>query len=237
MRVPHRSLRARVRHERGTLPRMPPRHLRLRVLEALEQRVKQFRTREDLYPLRVPRDPISLDEVIVQALPDDHCGFDPATLRSRTLLTMQWGTLTWEAWVITLPSGVKLYCDSDVEETRVLASGGRNAGDESDRLFLQLLSESGGEEFGIEMSGGAPSRVRSSINDRAFLVELFVNLFEVTNAEASVRHAVAAWEGEAAAVISPRPPGDSENNEDNEDHAGGSDFRTEVERWLQRVCH
>lgn len=205
---------------------MPPRHLRLRVLEALEQRVKQFRTREDLYPLRVPREPVSLDEVIVQALPDDHRDFDPITLRSRTLLNMEWGTLAWEAWVITLPSGVKLYCDSDVEETRILASGGRNAGDESDRLFLQLLAESAGEDFGIEMSGGAPSRVRSSLDDRAFLVEMFVNLFEVTNAEASVRRAIAAGENEAAALESPRP---------RDDDAQGFDFRTDVERWLYRV--
>ena len=40
------------------------RQLRLRVLEALEQRVKQFIIREDLWPIRVPHDPLSLDEVI-----------------------------------------------------------------------------------------------------------------------------------------------------------------------------
>ena len=48
---------------------------------------------------------------------------------------------------------------------------GRNAGDETDRQFLMLLSESAGETFGIEMAGGAPTRVRSSIADRAFLVD------------------------------------------------------------------
>ena len=170
---------------------MPPtRQLRLRVLAALEDRVKQFRTREEIYPLRVPRDPIPFDEVIGQALADEADGFSAVTLRSRTLLTLAWGEDVWETWVITLPSAVKVYCDSDVSEMRILASGGRNAGDESDRLFLGLLSESGGEDFGIEMSGGAPTRVRSSIEDRSFLVDFFLNLFEVTHAEDSVRRAL-----------------------------------------------
>jgi hypothetical protein len=202
---------------------MPPaRQLRLRVLAALEERVKQFRTREALYPLRVPRDPIPLDEVILPALQDDHLEFDPVTLRSRTLLTLEWPDASWDAWVITLPSRVKVYCDSDTHETRILASGGRNAGDESDRLFLALLSESAGEDFGIEMSGGAPTRVRSSLADRAFLVECFVNLFEVTRAEDSVRRALAAGSSPV------RPANEL-------DTAKGSDFRIDVERWLDLV--
>ena len=200
----------------------PPRQLRLRVLEALEERVKQFRTREALYPLRVPRDPIPLDEVILQALQDDHLEFDPVTLRSRTLLTLGWEDGTWDAWVITLPSRVKVYCDSDAHETRILASGGPNAGDESDRLFLTLLSESAGEDFGIEMSGGAPTRVRSSLADRAFLVECFVNLFEVTRTEDAIRRALSADAG----PVRPATQLDS---------AQGSDFRIDVERWLDVV--
>jgi hypothetical protein len=200
----------------------PPRQLRLRVLEALEERVKQFRTREALYPLRVPRDPIPLDEVILQALDDDRLAFDAATLRSRTLLTLAWEDASWDAWVITLPSRVKVYCDSDPHETRILASGGPNAGDDSDRLFLTLLSESAGEEFGIEMSGGAPTRVRSSLADRAFLVEVFVNLFEVTRTEDSVHRALVADAGPA------RPANEL-------DSAKGSDFRLDVERWLDLV--
>lgn len=206
------------------------RHLRARVLEALERRAKQFRSREELWPVRVPREPVALDEVIEQAIPDDHRDFDPSTLRSRTLLHLEWGPATateqdgspeaaWDAWVIVLPSGVKMYCDSDNEETRILASGGRNAGDETDRAFLQLLAESAGQHFGIEMSGGAPSRVRCSIEDREFLVELFVNLFEVTAMEDSVRRGLA---GHAAA---PPPHADSQ----------GTDFRSDVERWLEHV--
>lgn len=203
-------------------PHMPsPRQPRLRVLEALEDRVKQFRTREELYPLRVPRDPIPLDDVILQALPDMAFEFDPQTLRSRTLLRLEWEDASWDAWVITLPSRLKLYCDSDTDEARILASGGRNAGDESDRLFLGLLAESAGEAFGIEMSGGAPVRVRSSIGDRPFLVDLFVNLFEVTNTESSVRGALAA--DDAAEVM----PMEIELRE-----ARGRDFRVDVERWL-----
>jgi hypothetical protein len=202
--------------------------LKARVLEALQARARQFRAREELWPLRVPREPVPMDDVIVGALPDDHRDFDPFTLRSRTLLRLAWGRSEcdrrdgrsgidseWEAWVITLPSGVKLYCDSGEDETRILASGGRNDGDESDRLFLRLLSESAGQHFGIEMSGGAPTRVRSSIADRAFLVDLFVNLFEVTETEDSVRHAL-----QDRAAAEPRDT---------------SDFRFDVECWLERL--
>lgn len=187
------------------------RQRKARVLEALERRVKQFRRREELWPLRVPVDPIPLEDVIEEALPDDRRGFDTATLRSRTLLRLDWDDdARWELWVIALPSKLKVYADSDAEESRILASGGRNEGDESDRVFLALLSESGGEHFGIEMSGGAPTRVQSSIDDRKLLVEIFLNLFEVTGAEHSVRESL---------------NGDG----------GASDFRHDVELWLDRV--
>ena len=164
------------------------RQLRLRVLEALEDAAKQFRTREELFPIRIPREPIRLDDLVERALGDDHRSFDPSSIRARTLLRLEWddGSL-WEAWVIMLPSQLRLFCDSGAEETRVLASGGRNAGDETDRQFLMLLSESAGETFGIEMAGGAPTRVRSSIADRAFLVDVFVNLFEVRAMESEIR--------------------------------------------------
>ena len=201
----------------------PPRHLRFRVLAALEERVKQFRTRADLYPLRVPRDPVSLDEVIRRALAEDAIEFPAVTLRSRTLLTLEWDGAAWETWVITLPSRAKLYCDSDAQETRVLASGGRNAGDESDRLFLGLLSESGGVDFGIEMSGGAPTRVRTSIDDRPFLVDFFVNLFEVTQTEDSVRRVLSE-----EALDLPTMERELELSK-------GTDFRVDVGRWLSHV--
>ena len=201
----------------------PPRHLRFRVLAALEERVKQFRTRADLYPLRVPRDPVSLDEVIRNALAENAVEFPAVTLRSRTLLTLEWDGAAWETWVITLPSRAKVYCDSDGQETRVLASGGRNAGDESDRLFLGLLSESGGVDFGIEMSGGAPTRVRTSIDDRPFLVDFFVNLFEVTQTEDSVRRVLSE-----EALDLPTMERELELSK-------GTDFRVDVGRWLSHV--
>lgn len=191
------------------------------MLEALDERVKQFRTREAIYPLRIPRDPILLDDIILQALPDAAAGFDETTLRSRILLTLRWDEVAWSAWVITLPSGVKVYCDSDVDETRVLVSGGKNAGDESDRLFLSLLAQSAGAHFGIEMAGGPPTAVRSSM-DRPFLVEFFVNLFEGTEAEASVQ---AAHGGRRPA----EPP------EQELRLLGGRDFKVEVEHWLADV--
>ena len=183
--------------------------MRGRVLEALALRVKQFRSREELWPLRVPADPIPLEHVVEHALAEAHTAFDAGSLRSRALLRLEWDDgYGWDAWVIALPSGVKIYCDSGADETRNLASGGRNEGDESDRRFLELLAESGGGHFGIEMSGGAPSRVRSVIADRAFLVDLFVELFEVIEAEDSVREQL-------------------------DDEPDGADFRSDVAKWLE----
>jgi hypothetical protein len=201
------------------------RQLRLRVLEALELAAKQFRTREELFPIRIPREPIRLDEVIERALGDDSPRFDPSSLRARTILRLEWDDgSAWDAWVIMLPSQLRLFCDSGADETRVLASGGRNAGDETDRQFLTLLSESAGEVFGIEMAGGAPTRVRSSIADRAFLVDVFVNLFEVRAMEAAIRADLAERHADAG-------PDDllAETVE-------GTDFRLDVERWLERVA-
>ena len=190
------------------------RQTRLRVLEALESQIKQFRRREELFPLRVPPEPLLLHDVIERAVPGEAHRVDPSTLRSRTLLSLEWDDGSrWELWMTVLPSGFKLYCDSSDEETRVLASSGRNEGDESDRLFLQLLAESAGAVFGIEMAGGAPSRVRTSIADRAFLIDVFVELFEVTGAEDSVRDQLPA----PGPVAKPAAP---------------TDFRDDVERWL-----
>ena len=198
------------------------RQLRLRVLEALEQAAKQFRTREELFPIRIPREPIRLDDLVERALGEDRRSFDPASIRARTLLRLEWddGSL-WEAWVIMLPSQLRLFCDSGAEETRVLASGGRNAGDETDRQFLMLLSESAGETFGIEMAGGAPTRVRSSIADRAFLIDVFVNLFEVRAMESEIRRDLDER--------GPEPAQDALH----EASQDGADFRVDVERWLE----
>jgi hypothetical protein len=186
-----------------------PRDSRVRALEALRRTAKQFRSRRELWPMRVPREPVPLDEVIAQALPDARRAFDPLTLRSRTLLHLTWDDgSTWEAFVVALSSNLHLYCDSGGGEMRILASARRDAeGGDVDRFFLELLSESAGEDFGIEMSGGAPSRVRSPL-DREFLVEVFVNLFELTHAEDSVRAQL--------------------KSED----AQHDDFRADVERWL-----
>jgi hypothetical protein len=192
------------------------RQLKVRVLEALELRVKQFRRREDLFPLRIPHEPLPLHDIIDEALAEDARRFDPLTLRSRSLLQLSWDDGSeWELWVIVLPSKVKVYCDSSVEETRVLASGGRNEGDETDRVFLQLLAESAGQHFGIEMSGGAPSRVRSPIADREFLVDVFVELFEVGGMEDSVRAQLARRSGRGAVDL--------------------SDFCSDVQRWFDIV--
>jgi hypothetical protein len=178
---------------------------RVRVLQAVEQAVQQFRTRKELWPLRVPGEPLSLDGLIARTVPDGR--FDPLSLRARTLLWLRWESGdTWELWVATLASGLKLYCDTGGGETRMLATGRRDSEIETDRLFLELLSESAGQHFGIEMSGGAPAMVRSPLEDRALIVDVFLNLFEVLGMEEEVREIV----------------GDRHE-----------DFRVDVERWLR----
>jgi hypothetical protein len=194
---------------------MLTRQLRVSVLEAIEQRIKQFKRREELWPLRIPAEPVALDTVVERAIPEAVRRFDVSSLRSRSLLRLAWPDGSgWEAWMIVLPSGFKAYCDTSEEESRILASGGRNEGDESDRAFLELLAESAGRHFGIEMSGGAPSHVRSSFDDREFLIEFFVNLFEGIGAEESVRAQLPALTHRAAE---------------------GTDFRADVERWLAQA--
>jgi hypothetical protein len=199
-----------------------PRQLRLRVLEVLDRRAKQFRTREELYPCRIPREPVPFTDIIEEALSEDAHRFDPLSLRSRTLLYLEWDDgSSWELWILMLPSGLKLFCDAGSEGPRLLASGGRHASDETDRQFLGLLAESGGEHFGIEMAGPAPEKVRSTISDRAFLVDVFLELFEVTHNEASVREHVRHF----------RPA----TSDLHQTGADGQDFRTDVEAWLERA--
>ena len=74
------------------------------------------------------------------------------------------------------------------------------------------------------MAGGAPARVRSSIADRAFLVDMFVNLFEVRAMETEVRQDLEDRADELGPDGSPEPS------------AEGIDFRLDVERWLGLVA-
>lgn len=179
---------------------------RVRVVQALEDAAKQFRTRQELWPLRVPREPVVFDSLIVRTIQGT---FNPLSLRSRTLLWLEWPDgATWELWVIALPSGIKLYCDTGGGETRLLASGRRDSEIETDRHLMELLSESAGEHFGIEMEGGPPSRVRSNFTGGTLVVDFFVNLFEVLEMEEDVR-----------AVIGNRR----------------NDFRLDVEAWLTQT--
>lgn len=180
---------------------------RVRVLQAIDQAVRQFRTRQELWPLRVPGEPLSLDVLIARTVPGAR--FDPVSLRARTLLWLQWESgNTWELWVVALPSGLKLYCDTDGDETRMLATGRRDSEIETDRLFLELLSESAGEHFGIELWGGPPARVRSPLEDRSLVVDFFLSLFEVLGMEEEIRDIV------------------DDRHED---------FRVDVERWLRHA--
>lgn len=191
---------------------------RARVLETLESRVKQFRWREELKPFRVPHEPLVLEAIIDEALAEEDGYVREDDLRARTLLRMEWDDgHAWNAWAIALPSGITVYCDSDEDETRVLASVRRGSQVEADRFFLELLAESSGHYFGIETSGDAPDRVRTAMTDREFLADFFVELFEGSAVERAIHRAVAGAR---------RPASDA---------AAGRDFRQEVSRWLERV--
>lgn len=198
--------------------RFTQRTARLRVLEALERRAKQFRPREELVMFRVPHEPLALEAVIDEALGGREGRLEPDDLRARTLIRLAWNDDgTWDAWALALPSGLTLYCDSDGTEVRVLASVRRGSQEEADRFFLELLAESRGEYFGIAMAGGVPDQVRTTIADREFLTDVFVELFEGTAAERSIHRAITGAR---------RPPGPG---------VDGRDFRREVSRWLDRV--
>ena len=77
-------------------------------------------------------------------------------------------------------------------------------------LKRRMLAESAGEVFGIEISGGPPSRVRSSLDTSDRLLEFFVHLFEVAHMEDDVR-AAGGHDSDA------------------------TDFREDVERWLNKA--
>jgi len=159
------------------------RQRRALVLEALQQRAKQFRSRDGSWPFRMPHEPLDLDVIVEDALAAEGGRVPVDALRTRTIVRMGWPSGdTWELWAITLPSGLHLYCDADGTEARVLASARRGNPSEADGFFLERLAESRGQLFGIEMAGAAPDRVRSSIGDREFLADVFVELLEDTEA-------------------------------------------------------
>lgn len=206
--------------------------LRARLLEALDTLAKQFRSRDELQPFRVPHQPVDLHAFIEDALVGYPGTIDPPHLRSRTIVRFDWDDGSgWEAWAITLPSGLFLYCDSSHDETRVLASVKRGSAEEADRFFLELLAESAGEHFGIEMSGGAPDRVRTLITDRAFLTDIFVDLFEGRDAERSVRKFLTDTRQHSIPSLTSTAGPASEHRA----NSNMSDFRSDVERWLDRV--
>ena len=146
--------------------------------------------------------------------------------------------------MLALGSGMKLYCDSSHDESRILASGRRDSEIDTDRLFLELLAESAGEQFGMEISGEPPSTVRSSIDSREQLVDFFVHLFEVACMEDDVRAAVHSPEEalprrtaeDADASLPPRTAEDADAGLPRRSaDAKSRDFRADVERWLTAV--
>jgi hypothetical protein len=165
---------------RGELQR---RQLRVQVMEALERQVKQFRRQEDIWPFRVPHEPLDLEALIDNVLMDSDGTISADDLRSRYVLSMYWPDgHAWESWAVTLPSGIHVHCDTNGLEHRLLSSIKRGSALEADRFFLELLSESHGAAFGIQMGAAAPSRVKTPMDDRDFLADVFVDLLEGTPA-------------------------------------------------------
>ncbi len=194
--------------------------LRARVLEALERRVKQFKSYENIWPFRIPHEPLALADIIDETLADDEGAARLAgarasreMLRSRTVIEMRWAEHAWEAWAVSLASGIIVYCDDDGEEARVLASAKRGNPLEADGFFLELLAETRGQAFGMEMAGDPPARVRTSVADRDFLIDVFVDLFEGSAAEASLLREIP-------------PTGEIRS---------ARDFRADVSDWLTRT--
>lgn len=170
------------------------RQARIRALEAIEDRIKQFRGYEDLWPFRIPHEPLALDAVLAGTKADIRM------LRPRTVLSFEWADGSrWELFAIALPSGITVYGDEGTGETRVLASVRRGNALEADGFMLELLAESRGAHFGIELVGDAPERVRTSIVDRAFLIDVFVELFEGSDAEGSIPKSAGEDFGDAVA--------------------------------------
>ncbi|HEY7056942.1 MAG TPA: hypothetical protein VH458_10470 [Vicinamibacterales bacterium] len=195
--------------------------LRVRILESLELRARQFKSYESIWPFRIPHEPLTLAPIVEDALADEPGGPRAGSaitirelLRSRTVLQMRWEDgHVWTSWAIALPSGILLYCDDDGDEARLLASVKRGNPLEADGFFLELLAETHGQAFGMALAGSAPDQVRTSIADRDFLADVFVELFEGTDAESAI-------------VTSARQPGHARLE---------SDFRADVERWLART--
>ena len=203
-----------VRRPRSNVDRL----VRARVLEALERRAKQFRSFENIWPFRIPHEPLALADIIDEAVAPDGSGgrlsgarASREMLRTRTVLEMRWDEeQAWEAWAVSLASGIIVYCDDDGDEARVLASAKRGNPLEADGFFLELLAETRGQAFGMEMAGDAPVRLRTSIADREFLIDVFVELFEDSSAAASI----------VASGDTAREP---------------VDFRADVTAWLART--
>jgi len=178
------------------------RRRRALVLEALDARAKQFRSRDDSWPFRMPHEPLDLADLIDDALAGGDGRIPIASLRARGVMRFEWTAGdVWALWVAALPSGLHLYCDTSGVETRVLASAKRGTASEADGFFLERLAESHGHLFGIEMAGAPPDRVTSSIGDRDFLADVFVELFEGTDAEAALQADAAGSEGDFRAVV------------------------------------
>lgn len=178
------------------------RQRRVRILDALVALAKQFRSRDDSWPFRLPHEPLDLRGIVEDAIADDPGPVPLETLRTRGVLRLEWAAGgIWELWAVTLPSGLHLYCDADRDEARILASARRGTAAEADGFFLERLAESRGHLFGIEMAGPPPDRVKSSIGDREFLADVFVELFEGTDAERVLSDARGASASDFRAVV------------------------------------
>ncbi len=164
------------------------RQLRLRVLEALELSAKQFRTREELFPIRIPREPSgSTNSSSAPSATTAQRSIRPRCARAPCFASS--GTMG--ARGTRGSSCCHLSCGSSATTWR----GMKNARARLRRAKRRRRNRPavphpplgiGGRDLRHRDGGRRSDRVRSSIADRAFLVDVFVNLFEVRAMEAAI---------------------------------------------------
>ena len=192
------------------------RQLRVRVLEALEGRVKQFLRREELWPLRVPREPL-----LVRRRPPAGDRRRGAPVRCRVAEVAHrccrsngQTAAAGRRGSACLPSGLKIYCDTG--ERREPACW-RRAGATKGTRATGRFSSCSPSRRAVTSASRWPAARRDRCDHRWTASSWSIassNLFEVTGSEDSLRAQL------------PEPP--------DADAAppGGRDFRADVERWL-----
>jgi len=167
-----------------------------------ERLADTFTPRPGLEPFRLPVSPRCLSDLF-PAFDEDEDGLDYgeilARLHPQALLDLDWSSCglssCWGAFFAVLRDRRRLYFDgSNATGPQMLAVAPPDFTRATGLLFLDLLAGSNGETFGTGVISGAPSGVDCDrIPSRAFMVDLFLQLFDASG----------AWEGDDIDVGDP----------------------------------